>query len=343
MSDRACLNPYQWLDISSPSPPGRFDVQFAQCIRSWGGDGCILQIVPLEKAAEMNVAPLWNSGAAATARQQTRETGTAAYCAGCPRLAAGYDPTVERDSIDWADVKPHWTHINLAYDKSCNLSCPSCRVRPDCVRPGCREYDLLQRFQTNIIKPLLWDAEWAYLAGLGDPFGSPSYRRLLMELQPEDAPDLSWHIQTSGLGFTPNALSSIPTRSQIKSVQFSIDAASAATYAINRRADWGLLLDNLKFAGLLRYCGKIDTLAISMVVQQNNWREMEEFYLLGQRNSVDIVQFNPLLYQHTFTRDEHQRRAVQEPGHPEHADFAKACRALIGRTNPQVIIEAPRE
>lgn len=343
MSDRACLNPYQWLDISSPSPPGRFDVQFAQCILSWGGDKCILSIVPLEAAAEMDVELLWNSEAATLARKQTRETGRAAYCDGCPRLAGGYDPTVEAESIDWADVKPHWTHINLAYDKSCNLCCPSCRVRPDCVRPGGREYDWLQRLQANIIKPLLRNAEWAYLAGLGDPFGSPSYRRLLTELQPEDAPGLSWHIQTNGLGFTPSALADIPTRSQIKSVQFSIDAASAATYAVNRRADWELVTDNLTFAGHLRQRDEIDLLAISMVVQANNWREMEEFYRLGERHSVDIVQFNPLLYQHTFTRDEHRRRAVQEPGHADRAAFVQACRAMRDRTSPRVVIEVPRE
>lgn len=338
MTDRYCLNPFRWLDITAVNQE---NIQFSQCIRSWGGDDCVLGIIPLHVAAKMDVSRLWNDRQAMLAREQTRASGTAAWCKGCPRMAAGLEPTLPERPAEYPE---HWTHINLAYDKSCNLACFSCRISRIMHRVGTPHYKLLRQFERNVIRPLLQHAEWAYLSGLGDPFGSPAYSRLLRELKPEDALGLRWHIQTNGIGFTRDAYRRIPTRAQISSVQFSVDAATEGTYTQLRGTsrDWRRLQNNMQFLAELRANGEISAWVISMVVQKCNWGEMHAFYELGKAFAADAIQYNCLLNQGTYCATDYADRAVHLAGHPAHAEFAAACDDLSVKTNPSVLLEFPR-
>jgi MoaA/NifB/PqqE/SkfB family radical SAM enzyme len=211
-------------------------------------------------------------------------------------------------------------------------------------RVGTPHYKLLRQFERAVIRPLLRHAEWAYVSGLGDPFGSPAYSRLLRELKPIDAPGLHWHIQTNGIGFTRDAYRRIPTRQQIASVQFSVDAATEGTYTQLRggEKDWRRLGDNLRFVAELRASGAVDAWVISMVVQKCNWGEMHAFYELGKSLGVDAVQYNCLLNQGTYCATDYADRAVHLPDHPAHAEFAAACDDLSLKTNPSVLLEFPR-
>lgn len=327
---QACLNPIRWLDITAHDAR---KIQFSQCVRSWGGDDCVLCIVPLEEACELSLSMLWNLPAARRAREQTRRDGFALWCAGCPKM--GTLPDVDVEQLAAAN---QWTHINLAYDRTCNLACPSCRPRKWTTHR--RDSEMLLRFQDKLIKPLLRHAEWAYLAGLGDPFGSPAYRRLLMDLQPDDVPLLNWHIQTNGIGFTPEAYGMIPTRRQVVSVQVSVDAATEATYRENRGGDWRQLMSNLDFLAGLRSDELVRQFCISFVVQANNWLEMEAFVELGESLGVDAVLFNALLDQGTYKPGEYQTRAIHLPEHSEHVNAMAAIERLAN--NPSVRVEIPR-
>src|SRR5206468_11023436 len=60
---------------------------------------------------------------------------------------------------------------------------------------------------------------------------------------------------------------------------------------------------------------------ISMVVQDNNFREMPDFVRLGQRLSFDVVYFSQLVNWGTFSDEEFRRRAVHRPGHPRYREF----------------------
>lgn len=343
MTERCCLNPFRWLDITAYTPPGQpITLQFAQCIRSWGGEQCIIGVIPLTEAVKIRVEDLWNVQQARESRRQVLEQGTAYWCKACPRLLEQNSPTEPYTAIDWDHLPTSWTTLNLAYDKSCNLACRSCRTQPMCVVVGTDEYDLLMQFQNRVVKPLLSKVEWASLAGLGDPFGSPVYRHLLMTLKPEEAPNLHWHIQTNGLGFTPEMFASIPTSHRIESVQFSIDAASREVYAANRGGNWSRLLENLAYVAELRQSGSVKQLGISMVVQENNWGEMTDFWLLGKNHGVDIVQYNAILQQNCFSDSEYAKRAVHLKRHRANKKFLKACDILRTYTNPRVLMELPR-
>ena len=87
----------------------------------------------------------------------------------------------------------------------------------------------------------------------GDPFASPTYRKLLQSLTEDKAPELqSITIITNGILLKKywHTMTDFVKR-KVHCVSVSIDAASPEVYAINRRGgNWSKLLENLKF---LRY------------------------------------------------------------------------------------------
>src|SRR5690606_11128713 len=66
--------------------------------------------------------------------------------------------------------------INCSYDRSCNLSCPSCRetviVQTD------KEEQILE-IQNKLRNQALKDICFLNITGSGDPFGSPYFRKWL--------------------------------------------------------------------------------------------------------------------------------------------------------------------
>jgi MoaA/NifB/PqqE/SkfB family radical SAM enzyme len=212
--------------------------------------------------------------------------------------------------------------INCSFDKSCNLSCPSCRteliIEHAYERQICEIQDKLQNEALN-------SAHLLYITGSGDAFGSPFFRKWLQTMRRERMPHLkNIHIHTNALLWTPEMWRTIPEeiRELVKSTEISIDAANPATYPLNRRGgSFERLLGNLDFISMLRKNGPLNSVTISMVVQENNFREMPEFVLLGKRLGFDTVYFSRLLSWGTFSEEEYNRRAIHLPSHPKHPEL----------------------
>lgn len=220
--------------------------------------------------------------------------------------------------------------IICTYDQSCNLSCPSCRMQLIVEREHAQEILDIQR---KLQEEALPEAEYLLMAGAGDPFGSPYFRHWLQDIRLQDMPKLQWiHLHTNGLLWTPKMWGSLAegVRRLIKSAEISIDAATAETYAVNRRGgDFGKLLKNLEFISRLRQEGPLTFVKISMVVQANNFEEMPAFVRLGQRFGFDQVYFSQLVNWGTFSDQELARRAVHVPTHPLYRRFVAVLQDKI--------------
>lgn len=108
----------------------------------------------------------------------------------------------------------------------------------------------------------------------------------------------------------------------ITGAEISIDAASPRSYALNRSPGrFDVLLRNFNFISGLRADKVLQWLRISMVVQENNFREMPDFIALGKRLQVDLIYFSQLVNWGTYTESEYLERAVHLPGHPRQAEF----------------------
>ncbi|OBS53492.1 hypothetical protein A8B73_05380 [Methylosinus sp. 3S-1] len=215
-------------------------------------------------------------------------------------------------------------NVVLSHDRSCNLSCPSCRsenIVADKIKQA-----KLDEVTERLLVPMLRRAETVFVTGSGDPFGSAHFRRLLKRLITDEFSNLRVNLGTNGQLFDARAWRDLGLEGRVREVQISIDAARPETYSIVRRGGtFERLLANLEFIEGLRRSGVIESLHFSMVVQRLNFREMPDFVRLGRRFAADSVAFNMIRNWGTFSRAEFEQEFVGAATHP---DFEELTRML---------------
>jgi hypothetical protein len=318
-----CSKPFKWFEVSRGTAEG--DVFL--CCPAWLD-------TPVGNLTRQSVSEAWNGPAAQAIRRSVLD-GSFAYCNAlrCPflqtisgpvqRVRDVTDPDLVRALREGLTVLPHGPReINCSYDRSCNLSCPSCRTA---IIMETDARDRILDIQAKLHAEALAEAHLLYITGSGDPFGSPFFRRWLQTLRRADLPQLQRiKLHTNALLWNPRMWDTIPAEIQalVHEADISIDAATAGTYAVNRRGGrFDLLLRNLEFIGGLRARGPLAWLGINMAVQENNFREIPAFVRLGRRFGVDTVYFQQLVNWGTFSDHEFAARAVHLPSHPRHGEL----------------------
>jgi hypothetical protein len=237
------------------------------------------------------------------------------------RLLPRDAPQVRKTLAAFAgDVIPAPERVALSHDRSCNLSCPSCRT--DRIVANKAEQDKLDRiFEANAL-PLLRDAKVIYITGSGDPFGSNHFRRVIKRLNRQDFGNLRFDLHSNGQLFDARAWKELDLAGRVRDVEISIDAAEPDTYAIVRRGGtFAQLRKNLAFIADLRRQGEMRTLTFSMVVQACNFREMPGFVRLGEEFAADCVSFQMIRNWGTFSKAEFKAEFIGDPAHPHHEDL----------------------
>ena len=169
--------------------------------------------VPVGNIRKQSVNEIWN-GEAAQKIRRTILDGTFEHCRRdrCPFLETVSGPVIRRDEVDGESKRildeqlvtlPYGPRaISCSYDKSCNLSCPTCRSH---VIIEVDRKNEIQEIEERIRSEGLRDATLLYITGSGDPFGSAAFFRLLTRLDVSAAPRLKEiYLQTNGLLWTPN-------------------------------------------------------------------------------------------------------------------------------------------
>ncbi|HEY0146999.1 MAG TPA: radical SAM protein, partial [Methylovirgula sp.] len=242
-------------------------------------------------------------------------------------------------------------HVKLSHDKSCNLSCPSCRSSTYLANSA--KQAKLDDLTEKTLVPLLREAKSVLVTGSGDPFGSKHFRNLLKRLNGGEFPDLKIDLISNGQLLDPRAWTELGLKNRVRNVEISIDAAQAETYAIVRRGGtFARLLKNLAFLRDMRRSGEIAQLTYSMVVQALNYKEMPAFVRMSEDYAADIISFNMIRQRDVFAKDEYVEAFIGSPDHPEYEDFLKVLNApelvqhnvLIGNVReyarPSVLAEA---
>lgn len=320
-----CSRPFKRFDVSFVNGPG----SAFMCCTGW----LSRQIGDLTR---QSVEEIWNGEAAQDIRRSIHD-GSFEYCSRirCPYLMSASGPVQKREDVKDPELVrameqkltalPNGPReLVFSYDRSCNLSCPSCRTE---VIVDIAGKEQILAIEDALRTQALGDAHLLNITGSGDPFGSPYFRKLLQTMRPEEIPNLKMiHLQTNGLMWTPSMWATIPAgvRKYIKSAQISIDAATSETYAVNRRGGrFEKLLENLQFIQTLRQQGSLAWLGVGMAVQANNFREMPAFVRLGKQFGADTVLFSELENWGTYSDEEFKSRAVHYPDHPEHMEFKR--------------------
>lgn len=321
LGERFCATPFGKLDV--------LDGSAHLCCVSW------LPASIGNLAASDDWRDVWNSEKAQKVRASIHD-GSYRYCnkTACPAIASGTLPkrdAVAAQSAVWREVMETRRtaldqgpdYVNLAYDISCNLSCPSCRTRTVAVNAATRSrFDKLQEMA---ILPMLKTAGTVFISGNGDPFASKNFRTLIEQLGPEDYPDLRFQLMTNGMLLTPAEWARLPAlHKRVSGLRISLDAATGPTHELLRRgARWPVMEQNLAFARQLREQGHVASLCFAFTVQVDNYREMGAAVDLGRLYGADMVSFMRMTNWGTFTAEDYAAKAVFMPSHPDHADFLR--------------------
>lgn len=315
-----CRNPFEWFELHP-------DGQVFACCPAW-----LKQ--PLGNLLTDDVADIWNGPTARGLRRSVSD-GSFRHCnrKRCPRLACITSPVQSvaelKDPMLIEVLEKRKTilpwgprRLNLCYDRSCNLACKSCRGEHFVATA--EERSRAARLSEIVRRDLAGQAHQLILCGTGDPFASEAYRQLLEEVNDRNYPQLeSIHLHTNGLLWTEAAWRAMPSaQPYIRSAEISVDAASAATYRLNRGGNFERLLENMTFLATLPVA-----ITLSFVVQQNNYREMPDFVGLARRFGFSVY-FSQLVNWGTFDRSEFRQRAVHLPQHPEHQNFCKILQSI---------------
>ncbi len=273
-------------------------------------------------------AKLWTGPAA----QQLRESildGSFRYCnhLNCPSISSRSLPRRDSEEARAILAERHSgkalsfpRQVFLSHDKSCNLSCPSCRSHVY-VANKARQAKLDALTETSIL-PLLREADDVMITGSGDPFGSNHFRNLIKRLNSGEFPRLKIHLHTNGQLWNERAWKELRLQGRVGSAHISIDATRPDTYAfVRRNGSFERLLKNLEFVKTLRESGEIAQLIFSMVVQARNFREMPDFVQLGRDYAADMVSFNMFRQRDIFSRDEFEAAFIGAPAHEDYSEF----------------------
>jgi len=286
---------------------------------------------------------IWNGEKAQEFRKSIID-GSFKYCneKSCPHLAYKTGCVVSEDKLHTINhdiirddilnkktILDHGpTEVQFCHDRSCNLSCPSCR-RKIIMISGEKKRKTLE-MQDKLQAHYLHDAKHLVITGSGDAFGSYIFRTFLQTVVSEQAPNLEFiEILTNGLLLKRYWHTLSPfAREKISRIMISIDAATEGTYLFNRRGgDWNLLHENLKFAQHLQSTKQIHSFGCNMVVQNNNYREIKDFVKMCESYDAHCVELQ--IIEPDFIRDlNHQdyfqewfSKAVHEKRHKNHNDL----------------------
>lgn len=296
---------------------------------------------PIGNVYQQSVDEVWH-GPQAQAVRQSGLDGDYRFCGkiSCPHIQrAAFDDNALSKGF-WLTQAPALpagpARFNLSYDLSCNLSCPSCRK--DMIVAKGPELERIER-ATDALIDALRDADRVEVTGSGDPFASKSFRRLLQRINRNEFPRLRITIMSNGQLMRRSEWPKFEhLHGMIDAVNISVDAAQPETYRVLRRGgELDDLIPNLHFIGELRARGDITQYRLCFVVQQQNYREMGDFYELARAAGADEVHFQMLHDWGTMPAAQLNRQRVHLAEHPEFPDFVECLKALPQEGKPRVL------
>jgi len=213
----------------------------------------------------------------------------------------------------WKLVEPvrQIKHIRLAIDDSCNLSCPSCRIKKIFYKSG-GEFNKRIKLIDKVLDFLKSQKHeiQVHIGSDGDPFASLVYRYFMLKTKHFE--NLKYSMQTNGLLIKKNFHKFKHITNNLSQIGISIDGATKQTYEELRQGGvWEKLLENLEFLKTI----KTFKIHFHFVVQQKNYHEIEPFIELGVKYNADKIFLNRITDWNTLSNFD--TVAIADTTHPE--------------------------
>lgn len=227
--------------------------------------------------------------------------------------------------------------ISLSGDLTCNLSCPSCRTQIIRVTDDQREQQesLGQRLAENLFSRPTQQRINIIVSNSGEIFASPLLLKFVNAIDLQNFPNVVLNIQTNGL-LAPSRWHRLGSmQDRVPKTTMTLDAAQASTYEqVRRGGRWTDAMAAMKFfQDRRRHQMRFH---VRMVVQESNWREIQQFYDLAQKHDADTVEYVRLTNWHTWSPGEFRINDVFHPDHPNRSR-AQSLMAQV-RNLPNVFV-----
>ena len=325
MKKRICTKPFEWLELFN-EPKGAIYA----CCPGW-------LPTPIGNLEDADAKSIWQGEKASEIRQSVID-GSFKYCSKdfCPYVAdpfAPESPIKDVDEFEYQEYQlavsrpdlylPSPKTINCAYDRSCNLQCPSCRS--EIMQASKTERADYKALIDDVLSVFADDLGTLYVTGSGDPFASRHYWELLTSDIAERYPSLKYRLHSNAIMFTEARWEKMQSlHGKISLIEISIDGGRQASYEINRYpAKWDDLMERMSFIASIRRQYPDMLLKINYVVQANNWRDMKPLVGLAEEWGADIVKFSKINNWGTYTPSEYRKVCIHEPTHPDFDDFSR--------------------
>jgi hypothetical protein len=341
LSGKYCSKLYNWLEVDMLGNAWL-------CCPSW---------LPysIGNILENDIHELWNSDKARTLRNQIF-SGEWNFCQHkfCPEIVSDRLPDLKdvnsenflRHEIEAVKNKSTISKslpvkINFSNDESCNLYCPSCRVKKILFTEG-EDYDKRKKINDNIYNFLFTEPTDRYfeifVTGSGDPFASKIYRDMLQNIDGSKFPNLKVNLQTNGVMFTPKMWNKIEKiHSNLQNCAISFDAGTKDTYENKTRlgGTWDMLLKNCQYLDTKVNDFPSFKINYDFVVQADNFREMIPYINLIKENfkNYSEISFSLISDWGTWKPNEYELKCIWKNTHPLHEEFLKILQDPIFKDN----------
>lgn len=210
--------------------------------------------------------------------------------------------------------------IFMAGDRTCNLSCPSCRTgvlknSAETVNDNIKIGEILRK---NLFSIPTTDPIRLHVSISGEIFASPMLMSFVQNIRSRDFPNLQLELQTNGLLAERNWHRLGDMKTHVQVVTVTTDAARPGTYEkLRRGGTWDECQQALHW--LSKKCRNDNIkLHLRMVVQRDNFFEMLEFYEQAQNFGADRIEYARLTNWNTYSPREFQKHDVFAQDHPEY-------------------------
>jgi MoaA/NifB/PqqE/SkfB family radical SAM enzyme len=228
------------------------------------------------------------------------------------------------DHVRLVDQPDQFTMPNImrmAGDLTCNLSCPSCRTSviktSDQDRTAQEQLGLILKnnmFGRPSAQPMILS-----LSTSGELFASARLIKFVNSISVEQFPNLELHIQTNGILMPKKWHHLGDMRHRVTMITITTDAATAPTYEKLRRGGrWSEIQDALQWVSDHKAKTGV-RLSMRMVLQRDNYQEIEQFYQQSKMIGADVVEYARLRDWGTYDPVQFREHDVFDQDHAEHA------------------------
>ncbi len=181
-------------------------------------------------------------------------------------------------------------HVFLEMDEVCNLTCPSCRVKP-CYNEDNLDYRRRMTLAEKLIKTEWFDkADMITIAGHGEVFYSKVYRKMLYHNESDKRKAIT--VLSNGQLFSEEEFQHLRKCYDRINTIISVDGTTKEIYEkLRPGGNFERLQKNLRNLGKHRRNNELDYFQINMVVQRENYLQLKDMVLFCEEIGVDKLMF----------------------------------------------------